>query len=79
MEKNRMSTDNKTNAKNTADVKNRADMNGKEGRFESEELKKTGTSAIPGAEEEGDVGDAASGAGIGGNKGTGTRNKKDFT
>lgn len=79
MEKNRMSTNDNTKAKNTPDVKNRAGMNGKKGKFETEELEKTGTSAMPGAEEVGNVGDAASGAGLGGNKGTGTRSKKDFT
>ena len=56
----------------------RADMNGKKGDFKTEKLEKTRTSAIPGAESDEDIGNAASGAGLGGNKGQGTRSKKDF-
>jgi hypothetical protein len=62
-----------------------AEMNGKKGEIETEHTQPTGkTSAIPGnsspgAEEVEREGTAASGAGLGGNKGTGTRSKKDFS
>lgn len=62
-----------------------ATLNGKKGKIETEHTGPTGrTSAIPGnsnpgAERIDDEGTAASGAGLGGNKGTGTRNKKDFS
>lgn len=62
-----------------------ATLNGKKGKIETEYTGPTGrTSAIPGhanpgAERIDDEGTAASGAGLGGNKGTGTRNKKDFS
>lgn len=62
-----------------------AELNGKKGKIETEHTRPTGrTSAIPGnsnpdAKEIDDEGTASSGAGLGGNKGTGTRNKKDFT
>ena len=59
---------------------NRAEFNGKKGRIETEHTQPTGeTSALPGAEENKEVGTAAAGAGLGGNKGTGTNNKKDFS
>lgn len=76
MEINRMPDNDKAKK---ADVENKADLNGKEGKFKTEKLKKTGTSALPGAEEEGKIGDEASGAGIGGNKGRGTRSRKDLS
>lgn len=60
--------------------RHRADINGNVGRFETERTYPVSdSSAAPGAEENADIGTAASGAGFGGNKGTGTRNKKDFT
>jgi hypothetical protein len=77
MEVNRM-PDNNKNPKN-ADVKNSADLNGKKGKFRTEELETTDTSAIPGAENSKDVGDAAAGAGLGGNQGRGTRSRKDLS
>jgi hypothetical protein len=79
MEQNRLNPNNMKARKDSPDVENRAEMDGKTGKFETEELKKTDTSAMPGAENEGDIGTAASGAGLGGNKGTGTNNKSDFT
>ena len=63
----------------------RPEFNGREEKIETEHTRPTGrTSAIPGnsnpdAKEIDDEGTASSGAGLGGNKGTGTRNKKDFT
>ncbi|WP_224994540.1 hypothetical protein [Cesiribacter sp. SM1] len=77
MEVNRM-PDNNKHPKN-ADVDNRADLNGKKGKFETEDLEKTDVSAIPGAELNKDVGDAAAGAGLGGNQGRGTRSRKDLS
>lgn len=60
--------------------RHRADMSGNTGKFETEHTHPVAdNSAAPGAEEKDEVGTAASGAGLGGNKGTGTRNKKDFT
>lgn len=57
----------------------RAEMDGKEGKIETEHTEPTDkTSAIPGAEAK-EEGTASAGAGLGGNKGTGTRNKKDFS
>lgn len=62
-----------------------AELDGKKGKIETEHTEPTGrTSAIPGntnpdAKKTDDEGTASSGAGLGGNKGTGTRNKKDFT
>jgi hypothetical protein len=62
-----------------------AEMNGKKGEIETEHTRPTGkTSAIPGnsspdAKRIDKEGTAASGAGLGGNKGTGTRSKKDFS
>ncbi len=62
-----------------------AEMNNKKGKLETEHTRPTGeTSAIPGnsnpeAKEIDREGTASSGAGLGGNKGTGTRNKKDFS
>lgn len=79
MEQNHMSTNNKNTQKETPDVKNRAELDGKTGKFETEKLEKTDVSAIPGAEADDKIGEAASGAGLGGNKGTGTRSKKDFS
>lgn len=57
----------------------RAELDGKKGKIETEHTESTGkTSAIPGAETK-EEGTASAGAGLGGNKGTGTRNKKDFS
>lgn len=67
-----------SNPEDAVKDENRAELNGKEGHFETEKLEKTDTSAVPGAESDGDIGEAASGAGLGGNKGQGTRSKKDF-
>ena len=56
-----------------------AEMNGRKGNIETEHTEPTGTtSAIPGADEEENVGTSSSGAGLGGNKGTGTRKKDEF-
>lgn len=56
-----------------------AEMNGRKGKIETEHTEPTGrTSAIPGADEEEDLGTSSSGAGLGGNKGTGTRRKDEF-
>lgn len=56
----------------------RAELNGKEGKFETEHTQPTGEgSGLPGAEEK-EVGTAAAGAGLGGNKGTGTSSKKNL-
>lgn len=69
-----------TNSENPVRDEKRADMNGNKGHFESEKLEETGrTSAIPGAESKDDVGEAASGAGLGGNKGQGTRSRKNLS
>ncbi len=58
---------------------NRAEIDGKKGKIKTEHTEPTGkTSAIPGAESK-EEGTASAGAGLGGNKGTGTRNKKDFS
>lgn len=62
-----------------------AEFSGKKGKIETEHTQPTGkTSAIPGnsnpdAKKADEEGTASSGAGLGGNKGTGTRNKKDFS
>ena len=56
-----------------------AEVNGNKGHMETEHTHPTGEgSAIPGAEEDENVGNAASGAGLGRNKGTGTRKKDQF-
>lgn len=63
-----------------AQDRHRADMNGNTGKFETEHTHPLDdSSAAPGAEEKDEAATSASGAGLGGNKGTGTRNKKDFT
>lgn len=57
----------------------RAEIDGKKGRIETEHTGPTGkTSALPGADSK-EEGTASAGAGLGNNKGTGTRNKKDFS
>lgn len=58
----------------------RAALNRKKGDFSGDEkARPTGDpSALPGAEEERDIGDKASGAGLGGNKGKGTRTPGEF-
>lgn len=57
----------------------RAEMDGNVGKFEDEHTRPTGrTSALPGADEDENVGTASTGAGLGGNKGTGTRKKDEF-
>lgn len=58
---------------------NRAEMDGKKGDFNDDQSRPTGeTSAIPGAEQDRDIGDKAAGAGLGGNKGRGTRTPGEF-
>ena len=67
----------KVEGKDTIDAK-RATLNGKKGKIETGQTHPTGkTSALPGAEEK-EVGTAAAGAGLGGNKGTGTGSKKNL-
>lgn len=57
----------------------RADMNGKVGKFETEHTEPTGEgSDVAGAETKDEVGTSSAGAGLGGNKGTGTRKKSEF-
>ncbi len=73
----RYNTDTENKGSNTAD-EHRAELNGREGKFETERTRPTGeTSALPGAEEK-EPGTAAAGAGLGGNKGTGTSSKKNL-
>ena len=77
---NRATTDRaaKTSTDSTREA-NRAEIDGKKGKIKTEHTEPTGnTSAIPGADKK-QEGSAAAGAGLGDNKGTGTRNKKDFT
>lgn len=58
---------------------NRAEIDGKKGDFRDDWSEPTGeTSAIPGANEKKDIGDKAAGAGLGGNKGRGTRTPGEF-
>lgn len=56
-------------------IRKRAKLDGETGKFESENVSETNTdSDLPGAGEKEDIGTAASGAGLGGNKGRGTAN-----
>lgn len=57
----------------------RAEMDGNVGEFETEHTYPIDESGVAGADQDKDVGTSSAGAGLGGNKGTGTRNKKDFT
>ena len=76
---NRATTDRPAERGENTRETHRAEIDGKKGKIETEHTEPTGkTSAIPGADKK-EEGTAASGAGLGGNKGTGTRNKKDFT
>lgn len=76
------STDAENRAKsreNREEQDNRAKMDGKKGNFRDDRSEPTGeTSAIPGANEDKDIGDKAAGAGLGGNKGRGTRTPGEF-